>query len=212
MVSIGQKLYEARVKKNLSFEDVANATKIKPAFLLAIEKGEYHKLPAASYAKGFVLNYATFLGLPKRETLALFKREFDEEKIYRVLPDGLSRKEEFHLRRIKIQQTALIALIVFTMVVGYIFFQYRYIVLRPPLELYTPKETTLSLPETTISGKTDPNATVFIGNQSVTVAKDGTFSKTISLYEGKNNIVVKSKNRVGKETIIEKEIDVDYHP
>ncbi len=212
MVRIGQKLHETRVKKGLSLEDVSAATKIRPTFLAAIERGEYHKLPAASYAKGFVLNYAGFLGLSKRESVALFKREFDEERAYKVLPDGFSRGEEFPLHRIKIQQTAIVALLIFTALLGYILFQYRYIVLRPPLTLYTPKETTLSSNETIISGKTDPNATVFIDNHPVTVSPDGTFTKKLSLFEGKNILVVKAKNRVGKETVLEKKINVRSTP
>ncbi len=116
------------------------------------------------------------------------------------------------MHRIKIQQTAIVALLIFTALLGYILFQYRYIVLSPPLTLYTPKETTLSSNETIISGKTDPNATVFIDNHPVTVSPDGTFTKKLSLFEGKNILVVKAKNRVGKETVLEKKINVRSTP
>ena len=81
-------------------EDVAKATKIKSQFLSYIEKGNYQKLPSASYAHGFVSNYARFLGLPDEEILALFRREFDEDKAYRVLPKGLEEREEFPIVKI----------------------------------------------------------------------------------------------------------------
>ncbi len=64
MVRIGQKLHETRVKKGLSLEDVSAATKIRPTFLAAIERGEYHKLPAASYAKVLYSITQGFLGFP----------------------------------------------------------------------------------------------------------------------------------------------------
>ncbi|MGH2637780.1 MAG: helix-turn-helix domain-containing protein, partial [Rhabdochlamydiaceae bacterium] len=70
-------------------EEIAAAIKIRPEFLSAIEKGDYQHLPSPAYASGFVTNYAAYLGFPKRETLALFRREFDEQKAYKVLPRGM---------------------------------------------------------------------------------------------------------------------------
>jgi len=64
MVNVGEKLYEERVKKGHTLEEVSKATKIRASFLLAIEKGEYKKLPSGTYVHGFVRNYARFLGLP----------------------------------------------------------------------------------------------------------------------------------------------------
>jgi len=94
MVPVGQRLQRERIQKKLTIEDVAKATKIKAVFLAAIEKGEYTKLPSPAYAQGFVRNYASYLGLPKGEITALFKREFDEKKAYKVLPDSLAKREK----------------------------------------------------------------------------------------------------------------------
>ena len=80
MIYVGEKLYEERVKKGYSLDEVSKATKIRSSFLLAIEKGEYKKLPSSTYVHGFVRNYARFLGLPEHEILALFKRQYDEDK------------------------------------------------------------------------------------------------------------------------------------
>ena len=80
MIRAGEKLREERLKKHLTLEEVSRATKIKESFLLAIEKGEYKKLPPATYAQGFVRNYAGFLGMPEQEILAIFRREYDEEE------------------------------------------------------------------------------------------------------------------------------------
>ena len=62
MVPLGKRLLSARTQRKLSLEEVAAATKIKARFLSAIEKGEYEKLPSPAYAKGFVKNYAAYLG------------------------------------------------------------------------------------------------------------------------------------------------------
>ena len=85
MIRLGQRLREVRIGKGISLEEVSRATKIKIAFLSAIEDGMYEKLPSSSYAQGFVKNYVQFLGFSEREAMALFRREFDEKRIFKVV-------------------------------------------------------------------------------------------------------------------------------
>ncbi len=49
MITAGQKLYEERIRRGLTLEEIARATKIRSSFLSAIEKGEYKKLPSSAY-------------------------------------------------------------------------------------------------------------------------------------------------------------------
>jgi len=88
MVKASERLKEERIEKGLSLEEVSQSTKIKVVYLDCIEKGEYNKLPSVSHASGFVRNYAKFLGLNEKEVLGLFRREFDSDTAYRVLPKG----------------------------------------------------------------------------------------------------------------------------
>ena len=113
MVRVGERLHEERIKRGYTLEEVSKATKIRTSFLFDIEKGEYKKLPSGTYAHGFVRNYAKFLGLPDGELLALFKREYDEEKFLKVLPEGLLRKDDLPLKRIKFAQTFKVLILVF---------------------------------------------------------------------------------------------------
>ena len=140
MVKAGEKLQEARLVKGLSLEDVSKSTKIKAKFLEHIETGEYNKLPSVSYAQGFVRNYALFLGLPEKEIMALFRREFDEDTAFRVLPKGFESKDEFPLSGFRIRQTFFIITLVFVAFIAYIIFQYRYAFINPPLQINSPKD------------------------------------------------------------------------
>src|SRR3989337_2619720 len=136
MVKLGDRLQEVRLEKGLSLEEVSENTKIKKTFLEYIEKGEYNKLPSVSYAQGFVRNYAKFLGLPEKGILALFRREFDAEKAFRVLPKGFESKDEFPMSGFKIRQTAFVVIFIIVFFLLYIIYQYRYAFLNPPLEIY----------------------------------------------------------------------------
>lgn len=209
MVRAGEKLYEKRIEKGLSLEEVAKATKIRSSFLSSIEKGEYKKLPSATYAHGFVRNYARFLGLPERELLSLFKREYDSDKFQKVIPEGLLRKDDFPLRRIKFAQTFKILILVFLILGAYLFFQYRSAIFNPPLSVSTPSENSIISSQTIlVTGKTDLNSTVYVNNETASVDKDGNFKKTINVFPGKSKIVIKAVNNFNKTTILERHIEV----
>lgn len=207
MVRVGQKLYETRIHKSLTLEEIAQSTKIRPEFLTAIEKGEYNKLPSPAYAQGFVRNYASFLGLSQKEILALFRREFDEKKAFKVLPDGMTQND-FPLTRVRIQQSFFVIALAGIVLLGYLGFQYRSMFFPPMLVVNSPKQNAQTKDEVTVSGKTDPNATVLINNEPVLPNTNGEFTKNLTLFPGKTSITLKAKNRFGKETVLERIIDV----
>jgi cytoskeletal protein RodZ len=209
MIKIGQRFQEVRLQKNLTLEDVSKSTKIKTAFLDAIEKGEYEKLPSVTYAQGFVRNYAKFLNMPEKEMLALFRREFDQEKAIKVLPQGFSKTKDFSITRFKSKQSLFLVFLVLLALVGYILFQYRGALVNPSLFLSSPKDNAIiSSSMVTVIGKTDSNATVFVDDFSVSVDNNGVFTKVINVFPGKATITIRVVNRFGKETILKRDIEI----
>lgn len=208
MTTVGEKLQEARLDKGLTLEDVSRSTKIKVPFLEFIEAGEYSKLPSVSYAQGFVKNYTKFLGLSEKEMMAIFRREFDEEKAYRVLPKGFDSSQDFLISRVRVGQTVFLILLVLIIFFGYILFQYRYAFINPPLTITFPKDlSTVFSSEVKITGKTDSNSTVYVNKDAVSVDSNGNFEKTIIVFPGKNLIDVKAVNKFSKQS--EKKIEVN---
>lgn len=67
VVTVGQRLREAREAKGLSVEDIAAQTRIPTRHLTSLETGEWDKLPAATYSIGFAKNYAGAVGLDRDE-------------------------------------------------------------------------------------------------------------------------------------------------
>ncbi len=206
MIRVGQKLYDARVHKSLTIEEIARATKIRPRFLVALESGEYDKLPSPAYAQGFVQNYASFLGLSQKEILALYRREFDEKKFVQVLPPGLTKRTETNFTRVSIPHSFIIAAFVFLCLAGYLGFQYRAMYIAPSLMLDAPVDNSQVNTEVVVSGKTDPSVTVFVNEMAVSLSGEGEFRKKLSLFSGKNSITVTAKNRYGKETVVRRNV------
>lgn len=208
MIRVGQRLYEERVKKRLTIEQVAKETKIRAEFLRAIEKSDFKKLPSGAYIQGFVKNYADFLGLPKREFAALFRREFNEREYLDILPEGLAQNQDIPLNRIRVGLKTIIGIFMFLVLLGYLIFQYRYAIVDPPLDISYPTENQEISQNITVLGKTQPNATVVVNDNPVTVDPDGSFKKTITLFPGRTTILVKVKNTFGKQTQVERHVDV----
>lgn len=63
MEDLGNLLREAREAKGMSLAEVQAVIRIQSKFLEALESGLYHELPTPAHAKGFLRNYARFLGL-----------------------------------------------------------------------------------------------------------------------------------------------------
>ncbi|WP_410471847.1 helix-turn-helix domain-containing protein [Faucicola mancuniensis] len=82
---LGQRLKQAREKKNLSLEDVASQTNILKRHLVALEEGDYESLPQPTFARGFAVNYGRFLGIDSQ----VINQSFDAQ-----YPANLRQKYE----------------------------------------------------------------------------------------------------------------------
>src|SRR5438477_6216380 len=58
---LGKKFQEARQARNLTLDEAARMTKIRPARLAEIEADDFSQFPSLAYAKGFLLIYGKFL-------------------------------------------------------------------------------------------------------------------------------------------------------
>ena len=88
-------------------------------------------------------------------------------------------------------------------IVGYIAFQYNSFLFGPRLEIIEPKNNSVITNNIVeVRGKTDPYATVLINNEEAYVRLDGTFRKTLYLFQGTKQITLSSRNRNGKDTRI----------
>ncbi|MFL6766434.1 MAG: helix-turn-helix domain-containing protein [Sphingomicrobium sp.] len=67
IVTVGQRLKEAREAKGMSLEDIAAQTRIPTRHLSSLEVSEWDNLPAATYSIGFAKNYASVVGLDRNE-------------------------------------------------------------------------------------------------------------------------------------------------
>ena len=72
------RLAAARERKGVDLLRAERDTKIRLRYLSALERGDYADLPGAVYTKGFLRNYAIYLGLDPEDVLRQWRRERGE--------------------------------------------------------------------------------------------------------------------------------------
>lgn len=75
MGQLGELLKEARQNKGVSLEEIEEELKIRKKYLQALEEEDFSIMPAEVYVRGFLRNYAIYLGLEPEEVRALYKGE-----------------------------------------------------------------------------------------------------------------------------------------
>ena len=197
MKKVGEIFREERLKRRLSIDRVVKITKIPRRFLLAIENGDYSRLPRGVYLNLYIKEYSRFFKLPEQKMLAIFRRDYQ--------PTTQSFRERFHPMALKswLQWRRLLSggliLLVFA---GYLFYQYMNFVSPPKVRLNV---LDLASGERMIKGKTDPQASLKIDNEAVNLDKSGHFSYLIK-DKDKKEVVVVAESPAGKERKIIKKL------
>lgn len=207
-LTLGEKLQKIRAEYRVSLADVARETGIRREHLEYLEKGEYVKLPADVYIRGFLRSYARFLGVDPKALIRLYERERSIAKNLGKEPEKAlsatakpSRRLSFFVvtPRMMIGSVATICIL---SIAFYLYREYRTFVSEPYLVLLEPSNgQSVSNDESTVVGKTDRDAKLFLNDQPIFVNESGEFRERVRLQPGVNTVTVKVVNRFGKERV-----------
>ena len=73
-------LKEIRESCGLKLEDVSRATCICSRYLEAIEEGDFSKIPADIYTRGYIRVYANYLGVPLPEAFKEYETYLENKR------------------------------------------------------------------------------------------------------------------------------------
>ena len=204
-VSLGDLLLTARERKGVDLYRAERDTKIRARYLAALERGDYAELPGAVYTKGFLRNYASYLGLDPDVVLAQYHREHRAVRTERVaiVPRSLEapRSGLTFTPGLVVGAILVIAVLAFA---GFIVLQlFRFS--RPPTLFVTEPPTLVAempgVDRTVLVGTSDPGATITIrgpGGQPVRVSADssGDWQKEVALNKGRNDFTITATDPV----------------
>lgn len=206
-IRLGELLQKTRLQKELTLADVEKKTRIRQKFLKAIEAGKYDTFYSLAYARGFVKNYAEFLGIKSDMALALFRRET-------TVPEEAPVPDEFARTKTPLfmNPTRWFMLLLAVGVIGisgFLYQQYQGFLGAPKLVVEAPVDhAQVSEGVLEVKGETNPDVTIFINNEPVAVSTDGTFIKDIAVFKGDTSVTIIAKNRRGKDSVVIRSISV----
>ena len=199
---VGETLQLARERKGVDLFRAERDTKIRLRYLSALEDGDYAELPAPVYTKGFLRNYAIYLGLEPEEILDRWRDEMEQMRTatrVAVVPPPMPLLEPGG-RRLTITPSMIVAGLVALVVlafVGYIGIQFMRFVEITPVELINPANVVsqIDADKITLEGISDPGAEIRISGPggelyNATANESGDWSRDVPLARGRNDFTI----------------------
>ncbi len=210
MKTVGELLKQKRLEKKITRDQIVRKTKISSNYVKALENDDFANLPEAAFVKGFIRNYAKTVGLNPKQALAVFRRDYDQNVKGQVVPRSLtsSLTSKRAIWTPKTTVAALVAIVALSLA-AYFVYQLRLLTAAPPLEILSPQENEHVVSTITVSGKTDPQATLKLNNQLVLIDENGEFSQSLLLSQGTRTITIESTSRSGKTRTIQRTVQVE---
>ena len=199
MKKVGDLLRETRLKRGLTVKDSSKFTRIHEQYLKALESGNYALFSDKVHIRGFIQNYAKFLGLNFEEILAVWRREYKDTENQ----TELSSSNNFFSKIFISPKMLVTAFIVIVSVVfsWYLYSQYQSYAGVPPLLIESPENNLVTTTkEIWVKGRSYKNTFVYVNGEEAKTTETGSFRFPVSLDLGLNTLIVKASNRLGKET------------
>ena len=203
-LTLGERMKKIRDERHLSLADVSKGTKIQVKYLQYFEEGEYMKLPADVYVKGFLRSYALYLSLSEVNLIRQFEREKDIHKNIKKIVENEKAGKPINFSIFVISPKMIFISLITFLALGsfiYLYLQVNNFVSTPRLIIIKPIEgSAIQESSTHVVGVAEKDALVTINDQPVLVNEKGEFSEDVGLKDGLNVINVKAKNKFSKET------------
>ncbi|HLA15328.1 MAG TPA: helix-turn-helix domain-containing protein [Candidatus Limnocylindrales bacterium] len=204
--SLPERLYAARDAKGVDLYRAERDTKIRSRYLAAMERGDWRELPGSVYTKGFLRNYAQYLGLDPDEALAQWHRErgdagSPDPEISAPRPLTAPRKPLTVGPYAVVATLMTVIVLLFAAYIGAQLFRFA----KPPVVAVTqPTAAVTTAPADatsyTLRGTATAGASVEItgsGSEQprrTTAGPDGLWSAVVDLRRGKNEFVVSARD------------------
>jgi len=209
MTTVGEILKTAREKRKLTIAQAEGATKIRAKFLEAIEQNNFDLLPPGTFTRGFIKNYASYLGVSPDDALAFYRRQTTVEKPAQTKEEKDRRIHRGFQITPQLFTSISLATLVF-LFLAYLIYSYFTFAGAPSLLVSSPKNNIVVKSESvSVIGKTDPDAKLSINEETVGLSENGSFEQNITLHPGINTLKIVSENKFKKQTVVTKTLRLE---
>jgi cytoskeletal protein RodZ len=198
-----QTFFAAKIKdRGISVKKLSEATGIAPVHIVNLIYGRFDDLPSAPYVRGYLVRLGKELDFNGDEWWEKLKQE-------RMVQDSGSKDALPNNRFIRQSQAKFIWIgIAAALVVLYLAFQIPVIFAKPRLKIIFPDVTPYTTASSTLTfqGTASGANSLTLNGDSVTVAADGTWEKSVLLQNGPNTFEITAKKLLGSEADITEQV------
>ena len=187
---------------------LSELTDIPVHYLAALSDGDFTKLPAVPYVRGYLIKVAEAL----RVNADLLLRAYKQEVSFRALKTSGSADKlpsnRFALETPSRKRTFIIIGIILVLVVVYFIWQIDDFLGTPQIQIFSPAADNfiVNSPAIKLSGEVNSKDKLTVNNEEILVEKSGQFQKDFSLQPGINTIEFKTKRFLGKEVKVIRQV------
>lgn len=198
---MGELLNETIELRNLDVKKLSELSDIPVHCLTALINGEFSKLPAAPYIRGYLIKIAGILRIDRDTVLRAYKQEISLRPLKVSGPEDKLPSNRYALKPIH-RRTLFIIGIILVIVIAFLMWQIEGFWGTPKIEITNPAVNNLAVGGLSIklTGRVNPRDKLTINAEEILVAGDGLFEKDFFLQPGINTIEFKVKRFLGKET------------
>ncbi|MEI7604264.1 MAG: helix-turn-helix domain-containing protein [bacterium] len=204
MKKAGEILKESRLKKNLTINDVFEGTKIRPSYIESIENSDYKSFQSQTSARGFLKNYANYLGLNSDNIIAVYRREQSDKT------NNPNTKLKLKIPMFELSSSLfiiVIAVLLVVFVIGFFTLQYIQVSTPPKFDIIEPADmstTTQDNVKVVVVAEKGKAIDIQINGKNInSVDQNGNYFYNLELVSGENKIIVVAQNGIKKETVKE---------
>jgi cytoskeleton protein RodZ len=207
LASFGEELRREREIRGISLKEISDATKISKRFLDALERNDHKTLPAPVFTRGFVREYARYVGLNVEEMVNRYsfaaanddriEKPPHVEKYAKNPPRDISPKPApkrgIPPAYAKVDRNAILLVIIVALLAGVAYWAVQYKrssdaeEAAAPVPVATPKPAAVVPPPTPATKQDDSTlrlAVEAVGNSWVTLEADGTTAFNNEMMRG----------------------------
>ena len=144
--------------------------------------------------------------------LALFRRDFTDDKSGQVIPRGLIAPLSKTVFAWTPRQTAIAGIATILTILGfYLYREYRILMGPPTLVVHTPKpDEEIKGERVEIVGRSEPETEVTVNGEKVILMTDGSFRYSLDLPAGENLLVIEATDARGRTSRVSQTVQMIY--
>ncbi len=200
---ISELLRDAVELRGLTFERLIELSDVPERYILALRDGEFEKLPAAPYVRGYLIKIGEVLNVDGETLWQVYKNETPMKKSG---PEDKLPSNRFAIKSLNKKTVAISAIILVILI--YLAWWAPSLLGAPSIEIINPAVNNYITNEPTIKliGNVNPGDKLTVNGEEVLVGASGRFEKEFQLQPGINTFALVAKRFLGKEAKIVRQI------